>query len=353
MHNNKMKTVLITGGSGFLGFHLAWYFYKKGWKIKILDIAKLSTSEYPKNTEFIKGDVRNFEIVAKAVENVDAVIHAAAALPLRGKDEILETNIGGTNNILKASLEGKIKRIVHISSTAVYGVPDHHPVVETDKLIGVGPYGESKIAAEKLCADYRKKGMVVTVIRPKTFVGTHRLGVFEILFDWIKDGKTIPVIGNGKNHYQLLEVEDLVEAIYLSLTSRDLKKVNTEFNVGAERFGLIKDDLENMFKIVGSKSKVLATPAIPVKLVLRFFEILKLSPLYQWVYDTADKDSYVSIDKIKKNLGWKPKCSNTESLVKGYKWYEKHYDEIKSRGSGTTHTVGWKQGILGLVKRFV
>ena len=280
-------------------------------------------------------------------------MHAAAALPLQKKEEILSTNIDGTRNVLQACVDQGIKRIVHISSTAVYGVPDHHPVLESDTLIGVGPYGESKIAAEKICAEYRKKGMIVIVIRPKTFIGTHRLGVFEILFDWIRDGKQIPVIGNGENHYQLLEVGDLVEAIYLSLVSLDGHKVNTEFNVGAERFGHIKEDLENMFRKVGSTSHVMSTPALPVKLALRLFELLKLSPLYQWVYDTADKESYVSIDKIKKALNWKPKFSNTDALVKSYTWYEKHYKEIKFRGSGTTHTVGWKQGILGVIKKIM
>ena len=83
------------------------------------------------------------------------------------------------------------------------------------------------------------------------------------------------------------------------------------------------------------------------------FEYLKLSPLYKWVYATADKDSFVSIDKIMKVTGWRPRYSNTESLVKAYRWYEEHYDEIKSRGSGTTHTVGWKQGVLGLFKKFL
>lgn len=90
---------------------------------------------------------------------------------------------------------------------------------EAAEVIGVGAYGKSKIEAKKLCVEYREKGLSVTVLRPKTFVGPHRLGVFEILFDWIKDGKKIPVIGSGNNRYQLLDVDDLVEAIYLLVTN--------------------------------------------------------------------------------------------------------------------------------------
>jgi nucleoside-diphosphate-sugar epimerase len=250
-------------------------------------------------------------------------------------------------------LKAKTSRVVYISSTAVYGVPEKHPVYETDPMVGVGPYGESKIKAEEVCQQYRKKGLIITVIRPKTFLGTHRLGVFEILFDWIKDGKKIPLIGNGENHYQLLEVDDLVDAIYSCIVHKKEKEINTEFNVGALKFDHIKDDLHAMFKQVGSKSRIMATPAGPIKAALYIFEKLNLSPLYAWVYATADKDSFVSIEKIMETTGWKPQYSNTQALVKAYNWYEEHYTEIKSRGSGTTHTVGWKQGILGVFKKFL
>ena len=100
---------------------------------------------------------------------------------------------------------------------------------------GVGPYGESKVQAERVCESFRNAGMCVPIVRPKTFIGTGRLGVFQILYDWIKDGKPIPIIGDGTNRYQLLEVEDLVDAIFLLATAPQ-EKVNDTFNVGAERF---------------------------------------------------------------------------------------------------------------------
>jgi nucleoside-diphosphate-sugar epimerase len=345
--------VLITGGAGFLGLHIAQYFHQKKWNIRILDIADFPSAEYPKGTEFIQGDVRDEQIVGQAIKGMDAVIHAAAALPLRSSEEIMTTNVEGTRTILETSLKQKIPHVIYISSTAVYGVPKKHPVYEYDPRVGVGPYGKSKIQAEQVCEEYRKKGLIVTVIRPKTFLGTHRLGVFEILFDWIKDDKKIPVIGSGNNRYQLLEVDDLVEAIYLVLTHRKKTEVNTEFNVGAARFNTVKEDFHDMFAQVGSKSLILPTPAFPIKTALFIFEKLHLSPLYKWVYATADKDSFVSIEKIMKVVGWEPHHSNAQALIKAYRWYEEHYDEIKSRPSGTTHTVGWKQGILGIFKKFL
>jgi nucleoside-diphosphate-sugar epimerase len=218
--------------------------------------------------------------------------------------------------------------------------------------MGVGPYGESKILAEKLCLEFMGKGLDITILRPKTFLGTGRLGVFEILFDWIHDGKRIPVIGNGQNLYQLLAVDDLVEVIRLCIQNSS-KEYNDVFNVAAEAFGTVQEDLNALFEFAKSGSRVLPTPASLVKIVLRFFEILHLSPLYQWVYDTADKDSFVSIDKLKSTFHWSPRFSNAQILIKSYDWYLKNYTLIKSKQAGITHTAAWKQGLLGLVKKFM
>jgi nucleoside-diphosphate-sugar epimerase len=346
--------VLITGGAGFLGLHLAKYFSKEKNQVYLLDINSPDLREYPEGVVFLKADVRDRKSLDKIFNRVkpDHVVHAAAALPLRGAREIYEVNVTGTENILKVSDKFKTKRVIYISSTAVYGVPIKHPIVESDPRVGVGPYGQSKIDAEDICFRYMKKGLNVTIIRPKTFLGTHRLGVFEILFDWVHDGKKIPVIGNGKNRYQLLEVSDLAQAVFL-FTVKKSRKYNDAFNIGALEFTTIKGDFDIFFKSIKSKSRILTTPAYPVKYALWIFEKLHLSPLYQWVYDTADRDSFVSIDKLMKTLNWHPRYSNSDALTKAYNWYYKNYHEIKSRGTGTTHTVGWKQGILGVIKKLM
>ena len=349
----KKNKVLITGAAGFLGLHLAKFFEKKNFSIRLLDIASFNKIEYPKNASFYHGDIRNIKQVMTATKDVDFIIHAAAALPLWKAKDIFEINIGGTKNLLQAGLANKVERLIYISSTAVYGVPKKHPVLESDDMIGVGPYGQSKIAAEKLCDEYRRQGLTVTIIRPKTFVGTHRLGVFEILFDWIKDGKKIPVIGNGKNRYQLLDVDDLVEGIFRIIVHPNKKEINTVFNIGAKEFKSVKEDLQSLFDYAGSGSKVFPTPAALVKFFLYVFEKMRISPLYQWVYDTADHDSFVSIDRLMKTIKWQPKFSNSKALIKAYQWYIDNYKEIKSRPAGVTHTVGWKQGILGFFKRFL
>lgn len=357
----KRKTVLVTGGAGFLGLHLTHYFRKnyKNFNVVLLDLNEIDKKEYLENTIFIKGDIRDKKLINKLFRQFrfDYVIHAAAALPLWKKKEIFDININGTRNLLKNSLKTKVNHFIFISSTAVYGIPKKHPILENDQLIGVGPYGKSKIKAEEICQHYRKKGLTITILRPKTFVGEYRLGVFEILFDWIHDGKMIPIIGSGNNRYQLLDVNDLVEAIFKIMTFKNKNKVNDVFNVGAEQFGTVKEDLDQLFSYAAEKSgkkksTILPTPAFLVKKILWFFEKLKLSPLYQWVYETADQDSFVSIDKIKKTINWRPKYSNAEALIKAYQWYLDNYKEIKVQNAGITHRVGWNQGILGLIKKF-
>jgi nucleoside-diphosphate-sugar epimerase len=341
---------LITGGSGFLGINLIRHLYEKGHEIVSLDIADFDYPDMKNKIRIIKGDIRDKAVVEEANKNIDIVVHTAAALPLYKPEDILSTDIEGTRNLLEAAGRNNVKRFIHISSTAVYGIPDHHPLFEDDKLEGVGPYGKAKIQAEEECLKYRKNGMCVPIIRPKSFVGPERLGVFDLLYDWAKDGKGFPMIGNGKNRYQLLDVEDLCEAIYLCATL-DEAKANDTFNIGAKEFTTMREDYQSVLDYAGHGKKVVGLPEMPIIWTLRILEAFKLSPLYKWVYETASKDSFVSIEKAEKVLGFKPKYSNKDALVRNYKWYIEHIDEFKNT-SGISHRVPWKQGILRFAKIF-
>lgn len=343
---------LVTGGSGFLGINFIRYVLKEGHSVVSLD---KEVFDYPEKNEknkitAIVGDIRDKEIVDKCMEGVDIVVHTAAALPLYSKKEIFSTDVSGTKNILENAYIHKVGRVIHISSTAVYGIPDHHPLFETDTLVGVGPYGEAKILAEKVCLEYREKGMCVPIIRPKSFIGPERLGVFALFYDWAKDGKNFPMIGNGLNRYQLLDVEDLCEAIYLCAT-KNRKIVNDTFNIGAKEFTTMKGDYQAVLDKAGFGKKIIGLPALPVIWALRILEALHMSPLYKWVYETAGKDSFVSIEKAEKVLGYKPRYSNKQALVRNYEWYLANTDNFAGK-SGITHRVPWKQGILKMAKMF-
>jgi nucleoside-diphosphate-sugar epimerase len=342
--------LLITGGAGFLGYHLCSQLADRFEEISVLDIADIDYKEYPAKVKYFNVDIRNQTQLNTIFKDVNIVIHAAAALPLWKKKEIFDININGTKAVLEAAKNNNVERVVYVSSTSVYGIPKEHPLYEDSLLVGVGPYGESKIEAEKLCYAYRNKGMCIPIIRPKSFIGTGRLGVFQILYDWIESGKRIPILGNGQNRYQLLEVEDLVEVIYL-LSKLPPIKVNDVFNIGAEEFGTVMQDVSALCNYAGTGARVMPTPAAVIKTLLAIFEKLKLSPLYKWIYATADKDSFVSNDKIRSSLGWLPKYSNKEALIRSYRWYLENKSELNT--TGITHRVPWKQGVLSLAKRFL
>ena len=341
---------LITGGAGFLGINLVRYLHSRGHKVASLDIVQFDYKDMNDKIEIITGDIRDKEIVEKAVQGRDIIVHTAAALPLYKAEDIYSTDIDGTRNMIEAGKKAGIKRFIHISSTAVYGIPDHHPLLEDDKLDGVGPYGEAKILAEEECLKMRKVGMCVPVLRPKSFIGPERLGVFDLLYDWALDGRGFPMIGNGKNRYQLLDVEDLCEAIYLCATL-DEKIVNDTFNIGAKVFTTMREDYQAVLDKAGHGKKIKSLPEKPIIFTLRVLEAMKLSPLYKWVYETASKDSFVSIEKAEKILGYKPKFSNKDALLRNFHWYIEHRDEFKDTG-GVSHRVPWKQGILRLAKIF-
>mgnify|MGYP005848456315 CR=1 FL=1 len=348
--NNGFIKVLITGGSGFLGINLVRYLLKKeNYTIRVLDLVDFEYPEYDQ-IEFIKGDIRSKEIVESCMKNQDIVIHTAAALPLYKKKDIFSTDIHGTFNLLNSAFENHVDRFIHISTTAVYGIPDHHPLLESDTLSGVGNYGKAKIEAEKLCETFREKGMCIPIIRPKSFIGPERLGVFSILYEWAFEGRNFPVIGDGKAKYQLLDVEDLCDAIYLCMIL-DKSKVNDTFNIGAKEFGSMKDDFQAVIDYVGKAKKVYAFPNWMMVWPLRILDWFHLSPLYKWVYETAGKESFVSIKKAEKQLGFNPKYSNKQSLIRNYEWWLQHKDEFKNK-TGVSHRVPWKQGILKIVKHF-
>jgi nucleoside-diphosphate-sugar epimerase len=340
---------LITGGAGFLGINMARYLLARGHEVVSLDIADF---DYPERDQVVihKGDIRDRAAVDRAMQGVRIVIHTAAALPLYKPEDIYSTDIDGTRTIMESAQAHGVERVIHISSTAVYGVPDHHPLYETDPMIGVGPYGKAKIEAERVGESFRAKGMCVPIIRPKSFIGPERLGVFALFYDWAKDGKGFPMIGSGNNRYQLLDVEDLCDAIYLC-ASLDRDRVNDTFNVGAKEFTTMREDYQAVLDHGGHGKKIRPFPVGPVIVALRVLEKLKLSPLYPWVYETASKDSFVSIEKAERVLGWQPKYSNKQALIRNYQWYLDNVRTFEGK-SGVSHRVPWSQGALRLAKMF-
>jgi nucleoside-diphosphate-sugar epimerase len=338
----------ISGGAGFLGLHLARRLLADGHEVRTLDTAPLAEPDLEAAVEELRGDVRDPAACVRLADGADVVVHAAAALPiLRSRAAIRSVNVGGTAAVLAAALEAGVGRAILISSTAVYGVPEKHPIVEDDPLVGVGHYGDSKIEAEQVTREFGRRGLDVVILRPKTFVGPERLGVFEILFDWIREGRRIYVLGDGTNRYQLLAVADLVDAVTRSAEADVAGEV---LNVGAGEFGTVHEDLEALIRHAGSTSRVTPVPAKPAELALRALELARLSPLAEWHYKTAYRDSFVDVSRAERLLGWSPRLSNADALIETYDWYLANRGRSVD-GSGVTHRVAWDQRALGLLRR--
>ncbi len=340
-------TFLVTGGSGFMGINLVRYLLGHGHNVRSYDLQPFIYPEKDRIDE-LQGDIRNRDLHDRAFDGVDVVVHCAAALPLAKPEEIRSTNVDGTRLLLETAEKNGIARFIHTSSTAVYGIPDHHPLLETDAMHGVGAYGASKVAAEHVCLEYRARGLCLPILRPKSFVGPERLGAFELLYDFAYSGHNFPVLGSGNNVYQLMDVEDLSQAVLLCAT-KDAEIVNDTFNVGAGEYGSLRQAFQAVLDEAGHKKNIVSFPERPAIWTLRALEAVHLSPLYKWIYETAGKDSFVSIEKITEQLGYLPVYSNETALVRNYEWYVANHDSI-SRTPGVSHRVPWKKGALKMLK---
>ncbi|MHB9026637.1 MAG: NAD-dependent epimerase/dehydratase family protein [Armatimonadota bacterium] len=346
---SSQDSVFVTGGAGFLGVNLIRLLLERGYRVISYDIVPFTYPERARIT-CVEGDIRDARALETAMAGARFAVHCAAALPLYSEEDILSTDVDGTRNVLAAAQRLGIERVVYISSTAVYGVPDHHPLYETDPMIGVGPYGKAKVAAEHVCDEFRQAGLCVPVLRPKSFIGPERLGVFALFYDWAADGHGFPLLGSGKNRYQLLDVADLCEAIRICLTGSSAA-VNDVFNIGAKDFATMREDFQAVLDAAGHGKRIRCIPAGPAIALLKLLEKLKLSPLYKWVYETASTDSFVSIEKAERQLGFTPRYSNQDALLRNFRWYLEHREEFKD-ATGISHRAPWKQGILAFAKRF-
>ena len=347
-----MSKWLVTGGSGFLGINLIRALVEKGHEVVSIDIAPFTYPDMVDRIDHRIVDVRDRKAVDECMSSgIDVFMHGAAALPLYKKSDILSTNIQGTRNVLESADKYGVKRGIYISSTAVYGIPEKHPLYEDDPLVGVGPYGHTKIESEKMVHEFREKGMTVTSIRPKSFVGPERLGVFAIFYQWASEGRSFPMIGRGENLYQLLHVEDLCDSIIIAAEHSDQEAVNTEFNIGAKVFSTMREDYQVVLDKAGFGKKIKESPAHLVIFALEVLDFFNLSPLYPWVYKTATKDSFVSIEKAEKLMGFTPRYSNKDALLRNYQWYLDNKEKFE-KGDGVTHRAPWSQGVLGLARHF-
>jgi nucleoside-diphosphate-sugar epimerase len=325
-----MAVWAITGGSGFVGVHLARRLIREGHAARSLDLESL---ELP-GAESAIGDVRDPAAARRLCQGADVVVHAAAGLPIRGsRRTIRSVSIQGTATILAAAAESEVRRVVFISSAVVLPRP-------------IEAYGKAKAEAETLCREFADRDLDVTILRPQAVVGRERLGVFGILFRWVSEGRRIYTFGSGSNHYQLLEVGDLVEAIMLAAGRHGNGEA---FALGAKEFGTVAEDLGALIEHARSSSALTPVPVRLARPVLRGLDLAGLSPLDEWHYRTADRDCFVDIASAERALGWSPRFSNREALIRGYDSYLESRAAV--RRAGLTHRTRWNEKALAVLRR--
>jgi nucleoside-diphosphate-sugar epimerase len=343
-----MATSLITGGSGYFGSLLRDRLITKGEKVRIFDIS--DAEDRTKDVEFVQGDIRDESSVRKACEGCNVVYHCVAQVPLAKDKHLFDSvNIQGTENLLKSALAAKSGKVIYVSSSAVFGAPETNPVTESTPPAPAEAYGMAKLKGETCCADYVKQGLDVSVIRPRTIMGHGRLGIFQILFEWIRTGYNVPVLGGGLNVYQFVHADDLADACVLAAKSPG----PATFNCGTDRFGTMREVLENLCKHAGTGSRVKNVPLTPAVFMMNVTSAIGLSPLGPYHALMYGRSMYFDVTKAKTGLGWKPRFSNDEMFIQSYDWYVKNREKILASHGASHHRSAVKQGVLGLVKRIL
>jgi len=337
---------LVTGGSGYFGALLVDHLLATGYQVRTLDL--VDADDRPDEVELVQGDIRDPDTVARAVVGMDVVFHNVAQVPLaRDRDLFESVNVGGTAVLLKACERAGVAKVVHTSSSAVFGLPLVNPVTRATEPAPVEPYGRAKLDAELLCRAAVSRGLDVSVIRPRTILGHGRLGIFGILFDWIADGATVPVLGSGDNVYQFVHAADLADACRRAAE----RPGPAVYNIGAERFGTMRAALEALCEYAGTGARVRSLPAGPTSAAMRASALLGLSPFapYHWIM--YGRSMWFDVAPAKEELAWRARWSNEEMLGDSYDWFLAHRHEVHEAASA--HRRPARQGLVRLAKRLL
>jgi len=340
-----MTTHLVTGGSGFLGNLIARRLLADGERVKVLDIWE--DPARPGDIEYVHCDILDREGVRAAMRGVDIVHHNVALVPLtKSGDRFSKVNVEGSRIAAEESVAAGVQAFIHMSSSAIFGAPRDQPITDATPLQPVEIYGRAKLAGEQavrqVCETAR---LPLIVIRPRTILGEGRLGIFQILFDWIRQNYNIFVIGDGNNLFQFVHAHDLMDAYMLALQAGK----PGAYNVGTDRFGTLREALEGLVRHAGSTSKVRSLPAAPAIFTLRCADLLGISPLAPWHYLTYDKPFHFDVSRLLE-LGWRPRYANDEMLRESYDWFCTNYDRLTAEKAGSPHRRPVRERLLGLIR---
>jgi UDP-glucose 4-epimerase len=300
------KTVLVTGGAGFIGSHVVDTLVNHGFDIKVIDdlsTGKLSNIERHINSgkvSFIKGDIRDDSVIKQVIHGIDVVIHMAAliSIPLSFKNPELtyDVNVRGTINLLRLSANIGIDRFVFISSCAVYGDPERLPVTEQTKTSPISPYAISKLLGERYCLGFSQRELLNTaVLRFFNVYGARQVigdysGVITKFVNCCKQNKPLTIYGDGSQTRDFVHVSDIANAVVACSEKSGIS--GETFNIGSGKVTSINELAKTVLSLTGSN--------------------LQINYKESRVGDI--QSSYADISKATKLLNYKPTISIKEGI---------------------------------------
>jgi nucleoside-diphosphate-sugar epimerase len=338
---------LVTGGSGYFGELLAKMLLDRDEHVRVLDLNPPGYS-HP-NLEFARGDIRDADTVAAACTGVDVMFHNVAQVPLAKEKALFwSVNRDGTRVLADQSMKAGVKKFVYTSSSAVFGVPRSNPVTEETPPSPAEDYGRAKLAGEAICRAAAENGLDVSIIRPRTILGHGRLGVVQILFDWIERGLDVPVLGGGNNRYQFVHSDDLAWACVAASERPGFGL----YNIGAKDFGTMRELLQAVIDHADSKSRIKSIPLGPTEISANIASALGLSPLGPYHSLMYGRSMWFDISKAERELGYAPKYSNASMISETYDWYIANKATLKGAHL-SHHKSPVKQQILSFLPHFL
>lgn len=317
------KSILITGGAGFIGSHLAEEYIKKARIVKVLDdfsggsINNVRSLFNYRNFKLIRGDVRDKKVVEKAMDGVDIVFHLAAQVhvdkSIIDPRYVFEVNTFGALNVLDSALENDVELVVYASSSEVYGSAQYVPMDEKHPLNPASPYAASKAAADRLCfAYYNTYKLPVVIVRCFNTYGPRQSGTgyaaaIPKFIRRVMQGLPPVIYGDGKQTRDYMYIKDAVKAYDLVLNSYE-NLAGKSINFGTGQEVSINKLANKVISLFGRKGKMK-----PIHVAPRPGEVKRLC---------AD------ISFAKKGLGFEPQYNIVNGLKEFIKWYkEGRYEE--------------------------
>jgi nucleoside-diphosphate-sugar epimerase len=307
----------------------------KGNRVRILDMVPpdggvgegRSGGRTDERIEFVHADMRDQASVVAAAQDVDVIYHLAAAQRMKpqfrtlSEREIFDMNLRGVAHVLSAAQQRHVRKVVFVSSSGVYGVPRSVPCSEEHPTRPLGAYGQSKLAAEQLCLQAIERNLDVTVLRPMSLFGPRMTGVFVMLFEWVRTGRPVYMLGAGENRVQTTSAWDLADACIRAAETPASR--GQCLNVGSDPASVptVHEQVRALIAHACTSSRIVHIPAGFLRTAARALHLAGLSPIVPEHYILADQTFILDISRAQRVLHWQPQHDNVAMTNNAYDWY--------------------------------